>query len=55
MGFRVNGVKFEVSLLYVGNLIKSWSLGKFFEITFERSTEILCVLDFYELLTSWGS
>ncbi|KAL3654898.1 hypothetical protein CASFOL_000684 [Castilleja foliolosa] len=35
--FKVNGVKYEGSLLCVGNLIMSWAPQKFSDITVERS------------------
>jgi len=34
--FTVNGVKYEGSLLCVGNLLMSWSPRKFSEITTDR-------------------
>ncbi|CAA2945717.1 Hypothetical predicted protein [Olea europaea subsp. europaea] len=35
-GFKVNGVRYEGSLLCVGNLLMSWTPKKFSEITTER-------------------
>lgn len=35
-GFKVNGVKYEGSLLCVGNLLMSWTPQKFSDITTER-------------------
>ncbi|KAL2930475.1 Inner membrane protein PPF-1 chloroplastic [Bienertia sinuspersici] len=37
-GFKVNNVKYEGSLLCVGNLLMSWSPKKFADITPERYT-----------------
>lgn len=36
MGFSVNGVEYEGSLLCVGNLLMSWKPKKFSEITADR-------------------
>ncbi|KAL6565798.1 hypothetical protein OROHE_004853 [Orobanche hederae] len=35
-GFKVNGVKYEGSLLCIGNLVMSWTPKKFSDITVER-------------------
>ncbi|KAH6812236.1 NADH dehydrogenase ubiquinone 1 alpha subcomplex assembly factor-like protein [Perilla frutescens var. frutescens] len=38
MGFKVNGVKYEGSILCVGNLLMSWTPKKFSDITAESLT-----------------
>ncbi|KAL8542565.1 hypothetical protein ACS0TY_003441 [Phlomoides rotata] len=37
-GFKVNGVRYEGSLLCVGNLLMSWTPQKFSDITTERAS-----------------
>ncbi|KZV57847.1 hypothetical protein F511_03416 [Dorcoceras hygrometricum] len=36
-GFKINGVKYEGSLICMGNLVMSWAPKKFSDITAERS------------------
>ncbi|KAL0308725.1 UNVERIFIED_CONTAM: hypothetical protein Sradi_5814800 [Sesamum radiatum] len=45
-GFKINGVRYEGSLLCVGNLLMSWAPKKFSEITVERYTSLISI-DFF--------
>ncbi|PIN06815.1 hypothetical protein CDL12_20632 [Handroanthus impetiginosus] len=50
MGFKVNGVKYEGSLLCVGNLLMSWTPKKFAEITSESLSIFKTVRPIPEIL-----
>ncbi|KAG8363496.1 hypothetical protein BUALT_Bualt19G0028400 [Buddleja alternifolia] len=50
IGFKVNGVKYEGSLLCVGNLLMSWTPKKFSEITAESLSIFKTVRPIPEIL-----
>lgn len=51
-GFNVNGVKYEGSLICVGNLVMSWSPKKFSEVTPERYV-LLVLYNFDIFFVCW--